>query len=223
MLDRAEVLLAELQRVYTKDLEAHEVSAEALNVTHEVIEKCSNVLDQAMTWAYETQIKPKLVTLPKKGGYFPTATNEQSYRSALGQWNATDLENLAPDLDKRLRSLQPFSDQSNSIFARTRELANKKHTGLAPQVRTEQRRVNVTRQEHGSVSWGLGVTFGSGVSMMGAQIDPHTQLPVPTVGVNVAIEKWVSFHFVEGGEDALTFCRAAVEAARRAVQTLFTD
>ena len=100
-------------------------------------------------------------------------------------------------------------------------LANKKHASLEPQVRKVQRRVNVTRQGQGGVSWGPGVTFGSGVSVMGAPIDPLTQLPVPTAGVDVAIEKWVSFHFKEGGEDALIFCQAAIQAARRAVQTLF--
>lgn len=223
MITRAETLLSDLERVYIRDLGCREVSAEALNITHEVIEKCSNVLDQAMTLAFETQIKPKLVTMPKRGGYFPTAADEQSYRSTLGQWNAADLDVLVPDLDIKLRSLQPFANASNAVFGRIRLLANKKHTSLAPQVRMEQRRVNVTRQGHGGVSWGPGVSFGSGVSIMGAPIDPRTQLPVPTAGMDVTVEKWVSFHFKEGGEDSLTFCRDAVQAARRAVQTLFTD
>lgn len=220
MIQRAETLLAELERVYTRDLKAHEVSAEALNITHEVIEKCSNLLDQAMTLAFDIQIKPKLITLPKRGGYFPAANDEQSYRSTLGKWNAANLDVLVPDLDQKLRSLQPFSNVSNTIFARIKVLASKKHTGLAPQVRKEQRRVNVTRQGQGKVSWGPGVTFGAGVSVMGVPVDPRTQLPIPTAGMDVAVETWVSFHFKEGGEDALIFCRAAVHATRHAVQTI---
>lgn len=220
MIQRAEALLGELEIVYTRDLKAHDVSAEALNITHEVIEKCSNILDQAMTLAFETEIKPKLATPPKRGGHFPAATDEQSYRSTLGQWHAADLDVLVPDLDQKLRSLQPFSNVSNTIFARIKALASKKHSGLAPQVRKEQRRVSATRQGQGVVSWGPGVTFGAGVSVMGTPIDPRTQLPIPTAGLDVAVETWVSFHFKEGGQDALMFCRSAVQATRCAVRTI---
>lgn len=223
MITRAETLLGELEKVYTRDLAAREVTPEALNITHEIVEKCSNILDQAMTLAYETQIKPKLLTPPKRGGYFPAASDEQSYRSALGQWQAANLDALVPDLDRKLRLLQPFSHPSNAIFGRIKVLANKKHAGLAPQVRKEQERVNVSRRGQGGVSWGPGVTFGPGVRVMGAPIDPRTQLPIPTAGVDVTVEKWVSFHFEEGGEDALTFCRDAIRAARRVMQTLFID
>lgn len=221
MIDRAGSLLIELERVYTRDLEAHEVSADALNITHEVVEKCSNILDQAMALAFKNQIKPTLKILPKRGGYFPAASDEQAYRSNLGQWNAADLDVLVPDLDYKLRSLQPFSDKSNTIFARIKALASKKHTSLEPQVRKEKRRVNVTRQGQGSITWGPGVIFGSGVSVMGAPINDLTQLPMPTPGVDVVVETWISFHFEDSGEDALMFCRSAVQAARRAVKTIF--
>lgn len=222
MVGRAEKLLHELEQVYSRDLDAKHVSPEALNITHEVIEKCSNVLDQAMTLAFEREIKPRLTEQPKRGGYFPAAADEQSYRSTLGQWKAADLGTLVPELDRKLRSLQPFTDSSNVIFSRIRELANQKHTGLTPQVRHEQQRVSVTRPgQGGGVSWGPGVRFGPGVSVMGVPIDPRTQMPAHTQGINVAVERWVSFRLEEGGEDALGFCRNAVDAARRAVATMF--
>jgi hypothetical protein len=51
------------------------------------------------------------------------------------------------------------------------------HVDLLPQTRVENRRREVTGQGGGGVSWGDGVTFGSGVSVMGAPMDPHTQRP----------------------------------------------
>lgn len=55
---------------------------------------------------------------------------------------------------------------------------------------------------------------------MGVPIDPRTQMPAHTHGISVAVEKWVSFHFEEGGEDALAFCKSAIEASNRAIETL---
>jgi hypothetical protein len=221
MICRAEKLLVELEAVYARDLNAHQVSPDALNITHEIVEKCSNVLDQAMTLVFERQIKPVIAEPPTRGGYFPAARDEQSYRSTLGQWRATDLQNLLPDLDEKLRSLQPFTNPSNAIFARIKELASKKHTALEPQIRTEERQVSVTAPGGGGVSWGPGVTFGSGVSVMGVPIDPRTQMPVHSQGINIQVENWVSFMLVEGGENALAFCKNAVESVRSAIVTLF--
>ena len=220
MIARAERLLVELQGVYERDLEAKQVSDEALNITHEIVEKCSNTLDQAMTHVFNKHIAPVLAEKPKRGGYFPAAKDEPAYRSALGQWNASKLDELVPELDGKLRSLQPFTSESNAIYARIKELAARKHTGLVPQVRSEQRRVNVERPGSGSVSWGPGVTFGGGVSVMGVPIDPNTQMPAHNNGVNVTVETWVSFHIEGGGENAIPFCKSALDAVRRAVQTM---
>jgi hypothetical protein len=42
---------------------------------------------------------------------------------------------------------------------------------------------------------GAGVTFGSGVSVMGAKIDPLTQLPTENSEVNTKIIIWIDFKF----------------------------
>jgi hypothetical protein len=221
MIARAEKLVAELGAAYDHDLQAQNVSLEALNITHEIVEKCSNVLDQAMTLFFNRKIAPLLVKLPKRGGYFPVARNEDSYRSTMGVWNASDLQTLSPELDAKLRSLQPFSAEENVIYARIRELANKKHTSLVPQVRQEQSRVSVARAGSGGVSWGPGVTFGGGVSVMGAPIEPQTQMPAHNHGIDVSKEIWVNFLFKEGGENALAFCRQAPLATDRVLDVLF--
>lgn len=132
MMVRADKLLEELQKTYERDLASYSVSPEALNLTHEIIEKCSNVLDQAMSSLFEHNIKSLITEFPKRGGYFPAAEDEHAYRSALGQWRVSNLNELAPIIDTKLRSLQPFADQRNAIFARIRVLANAKHTALKP-------------------------------------------------------------------------------------------
>lgn len=222
MLLRANALVSELEKTYHRDLEAKDVSAEARNLTHEILEKCSNILDQAMAIFFEKEIRPLLSELPKRGGYFPVAKDEAAYRSSLGQWKAVDLGVLAPNLDAKLRSLQPFTDSRNSILLRMRELANRKHTSLAPQKRLEDRRVSVAAPGGGSVSWGSGVTFGSGVSVMGVPINPRTQMPAHTQGIDIRVERWVSFHFEDGGENALSFCKESISATRRVVDTLLS-
>jgi hypothetical protein len=223
MIDRAANLLDELERIYERDLASQNVSDDALNLTHEVAEKCSNTLDQIMTLVFEREIKPLISKHPKRGGYFPAAADESSYRSSLGHWNAADLDVLSAITDQKLRSLQPFTKTENRIYARLKLIANRKHTGLSPQKRHEQQRVNVTSPSGGSVSWGPGVTFGAGVSIMGVPIDPRTQMPAHTNGINVAVEKWVSFHFDDNGEDALAFCRESVKATRCAFRVLLNQ
>lgn len=220
MIGRAEKLVAELTGIYSRDLQSQAVSDDALNLTHEVIEKCSNTLDQIMSLTFDREIKPLIAIQPKRGGYFPAALDEASYRSSLGQWNAANLDQIAPALESKLRSLQPFTGSQNSIFFRIRSIANQKHTRLLPQRKKEQRRVSVTSPGGGGVSWGPGVTFGSGVSVMGVPIDPRTQMPVHSQGIDVAVERWVSFHFEDNGDDALEFCKASTEAARRAFEVL---
>lgn len=219
LMQRADKLLTELSTVYQRDLTAKSVSLDALNVTHEVVEKCSNALDQCMSAVFKAHIQPKLDDSKAPKGYFPAAADEMSYRASMGRWGVSKPEELIPDIDAKLRRLQPFTSAENNIYSRIRFLANQKHTGLVPQKKAEQRRVSVTGPS-GGVSWGPGVTFGSGVSVMGVPIDPVTQMPSHSNGVDISVETWVSFRLADGGEDALLFCRQAIAATRRAIKVL---
>lgn len=221
MMDRADKLVGELQSIYNRDLKAKNVSPEALNLTHEIIEKCSNALDQSMSLLFFRAIKPYLQNPREKGGYFPAGKDENSYRSTLGQWGAKDLQIINADADAKLRSLQPFTNGKNDIYARIKAFAAHKHTGLRPQIRTEQRRVNVTRPGAGGVSWGPGVRFSGNVSVMGVPIDPRTQLPAHNNGIDVQIETWINFLIEGTGEDAAGFCKDAIAATRSAIRTMF--
>ena len=222
MLSRADRLLADLEDEYQKCLNEKAVSTGALNLTHEVIEKCTNTLDQLMTHAWTVRIRPTLANPPARGGYFPAARDEAGFRSSLGHWQSTDLDTRDPDFARVLRSYQPMTDRRNEWVGVLRELAAKKHTGLVPQKRQEDRRVTVTGAGGGSVSWGPGVTFGPGVSVMGAPVNPQTQMPVPTPTTKTTVEIWVSF-LIEGTDvNALGFCKQAVAGTEEIVEAFAT-
>jgi hypothetical protein len=103
-----------------------------------------------------------------------------------------------------LESMQPFRDVWLGQFNRLNN--ENKHQDLVEQTKTESRHVTVTGSG-GGVSWGPGVTFGSGVRVMGVPIDPRTQLPVPNDVVKTNITTWVDFKFREGGQSVLPFYR----------------
>ena len=69
------------------------------------------------------------------------------------------------------------------------------------------------------MSWGPGVSFGAGVSVMGAPIDPRTQLPVPNNQVKTEIITWVDFRFKDNGLSALPF----IEQSLKKVEQTFRE
>jgi hypothetical protein len=80
------------------------VTLDVPNLIRETLEKCSNALDQLCP---DCAGRPKLSELPKRGGYFPAARDEQGFRSTMGQWKASDIDKLDPDFACRLRAVQP--------------------------------------------------------------------------------------------------------------------
>jgi hypothetical protein len=98
-----------------------------------------------------------------------------------------------------------------------------KHIDLVPQTRIEERRITVTGPG-GSVSWSAGnVTFGSGVSVSGAPIDPKTQRIVPTPGTMEKIEIWVNFLIAGYEVNAAGFCKDACARVRKLVTELSAE
>ena len=99
------------------------------------------------------------------------------------------------DIYTLLESFQPYHKQ-NEWLAKFNKVNNEnKHSDLVQQTRTEVKRVKVTSPIGGSVSWGPGVVFGAGVQVMGVQIDPRTQLPVPNNSLKTEVITWVDFRF----------------------------
>lgn len=102
--------------------------------------------------------------------------------------------NLSDGIKNIIEKYQPYNGVSwiKYINILNNEL---KHVTLLPQKRHETIQKVVSHPSGGSVSWGSGVTFGSGVRIMGVPIDPTTQMPVPNNIVKTEVIKWIGFTF----------------------------
>lgn len=218
MVIRTEKLLSELTTEYDKCQQKKFVSDDACNITHEILEKCSNALDQLMYAAWSARIAPQLTELPKRGGYFPIARDEKSYKSMLRQWKAESIESMDAEFSRILRECQPMTNPQNEWMAKLRELANKKHSGLLPQTKIENKITTVERGD-GAISWDAGqVRFSPGVVILGAPIDARTQLPKPMPGMHTKSEIWVTFILEGTNLNALGFCQSAVAGTKRLIE-----
>ncbi len=101
-------------------------------------------------------------------------------------------------LDQRIVDvLEKYQPYNNVVVRNFNKLRNKNvHFALTPQKRTETRGVTVSDAYGSTVTWNAdSAVFGEGVSILGAPIDPVTQLPIPTEGVKVEVIKWIDFTF----------------------------
>ena len=222
-LDRADKILADLNLEYQKALGAKVVSDCAINYTHEVAERLRSVLDRIARAYFERHVAPTLSDDEKEKAlvYFPITESEQSFRSVLGRWRSKTLSTDHLDLQKYLESLQPYANQDNLWLKTLNSLAlQSKHIDLVPQIRVEERRITVSSPQGGFVSYGSGVTFGSGVSIMGAPVDPRTQRIGSNTGLTETIEKWVSF-LIEGyNVNAASFCAESCKKVREIAEIM---
>lgn len=218
-LDRADELLKEMLAEYAASLHAKSVSPRAVHLTHEVCERLRSVLDRVTRRYWELHVAPQLSPADRQAAaiYFPIAPDQNSFDSTLGRWRWKAVKGQHQPIYNYLLKLQPFHDSGYHWLMILNDLAVQgKHIDLVPQKRTEERRVTVSNSG-GSVSWGTGVVFGSGVRVMGAPVDPRTQRIVPTPGVTERIETWVSFLIEGHGVNAAGFCQEACAKTRQIV------
>src|SRR3990167_7947922 len=210
-LERARELLQDLEIACNNDLQAKNVSGKTKNLSQEVLTKIKHLLDQVIYKFFEKHYLQNLSEVDKKSAkvYFPIVSKKEDLKSVFGRAKMSDLETKYGDFFNFLDSIQPY----NQDYLWLKYLANyasEKHIKLTPQKKTEIKRVTVSRCS-GSVSWGPGVTFGDGVSVMGVPINPATQMPVPNNVVETKIENWVSFLFDDSDINVLWLCKKSVE------------
>ena len=145
--------------------------------------------------------------------YFPIRSTVGEFAHTIAK-DYPNLQTTAKVVYDTLEGVQPYHDPWLGQFNKLNN--HNKHQDLVEQSRTEERRVTVSRGT-GSVSGGPGVTFGSGVHVMGVPIDPRTQMPVPNPDAKVEVVVWVGFQFKEIGRPVLPF----VEESIRNVDKLF--
>ncbi|PIP52556.1 hypothetical protein COX09_00840 [Candidatus Beckwithbacteria bacterium CG23_combo_of_CG06-09_8_20_14_all_47_9] len=217
-LDRAKELLQELENACNTDLQAKDVSGKTKNLSQEVLLKVKHLLDQSIYKFFEKQYLPSLSDLDKKSAkvYFPTVSKKEDLKSVFGRAKMGDLETRHQDFYKFIESVQPYN-QDYFWLKHLASYSSEKHIRLTPQIKTETKRVTVSRGG-GSVSWGPGVTFGGGVSVMGVPIDPATQMPIPNNVAETKVENWVSFLFEGSDVNVLGLCKKSVEDGEKIIK-----
>jgi hypothetical protein len=199
-----------LKTAYESSLHEKHVREDLKVSIKNIFENLRSCLDYLAQDIFETHCatarKPKRL-------YFPIRATPAEFVSAISK-DYPNLQSTAKVVYDTLEAAQPFHDPWLGQFNKLNN--HNKHQDLVEQTRTEARHVTVSRGG-GSVSWGPGVTFGSGVSVMGVPIDPRTQMPVPNTVAKTEVVIWVDFRFKEIDQPVLLF----VEASLRNVDKLF--
>jgi hypothetical protein len=147
--------------------------------------------------------------------YFPIRSSQADFAQAIAK-DYPGLQGAANGVVDVLEGVQPFKDPWLGLFNKLNN--HNKHQDLVEQTRVEVKQVTVSGGG-GSVSWGPGVTFGSGVSVMGVPIDPRTQMPVPNSVVKTEVVTWVDFKFKKIDQSVLAF----VDASIKNITKIFID
>jgi hypothetical protein len=198
LLKRATADAAGLESSYQTSLHAKHISDDLRVQIKTIFENLRSCLDYMAHDIFESKCSG--VNKPSRL-YFPIRHSAAEFQQAL----TSDFPALAastPIVSAAIEAVQPYNDPWLGKFNKLNN--HNKHQDLVEQTRTEARQVTVSRGG-GSVSWGPGVTFGSGVSVMGVPIDPRTQMPMPNNLVQTNVVTWVDFRFVEVDEPVLGF------------------
>ncbi len=172
VLSKSKLLIEKIEEEYKNSLTLQTVSDELLVDIKDYLGNLRSALDY---------LRAKV-----SGHNFPICKTEKEFENATAD--------LPDELKTMFKKFQPF--QGNEWIGRFNILNNKsKHLTLIPQKRKEIIETRVTHPSGGGVSWSQGVTFGSGVSVMGVPIDPRTQMPIPNNIVKTERITWVSFEF----------------------------
>lgn len=206
LLSRAEDVVPQIEKHYKKSLELKEVSEELKIDIKNLCENLRSVLDYL---AHEIIDSYCPNANPNDRLYFPITRDKDSFENKMKK-SYPDLEKNNKMLYNYLESIQPYQSADAAWLGKFVEIANEnKHQNLLPQERKETRTVKVSRGQ-GSVSWGPGVNFGKGVSVMEVPIDPNTQMPIPNDLVTTEVTLWVDFRFSEVNESVLPLLKKAL-------------
>lgn len=189
---------------YQASLKVKKISEELKVDIKNILENLRSCLDYIARDIHEKFISGTVSRL-----YFPIRHTAGEFQQAI-TLDYGGLEQSAPDVYNIIEKFQPYNDRWLGNFNRLNN--DNKHEDLVEQRRTETKRVTVSSKSGGgSVSWGPGVTFGRGVSVMGVPIDPHTQMPVPNQTTETKIEIWVDFKFAENNESVIPFLVKSID------------
>jgi len=210
LLAKAEDQLRRIEAEYAKSLDAKAVDPQ---LQIDIKNACENMRSALDYIAHDIRERYCPTASAKARFYFPILTDAKTFEVKLNEW-FPGLRKAAPGVAAVLEGVQPFQS-AHEWLGQFNEVNNdNKHGDLVEQVRTERPETKVTSAGGGQVSWGPGVKFGSGVSIMGVPVDPRTQLPVPHPSIKVERITWVDFQFAGIGTSALGLLKKALAGVR---------
>jgi hypothetical protein len=212
LLKKANLDFAELQTAYQSSLHEKQVRDDLKVAIKNIFENLRSCLDYLAQDIFDTHCFP---TRKSDRLYFPIRATPEEFRPAIEK-DFPNLPSTAKDVFNILESIQPYRNAWLGDFNKLNN--HNKHQDLVEQTRSETKQVTVSR-EGGSVSWGPGVTFGSGVSVMGVPIDPRTQMPVPNTVAKTKVTIWIDFRFKEIGQPVIPFIQTSLQN----VEKIFRD
>lgn len=212
LLRKAKADFGDLRAAYDSSLHEKQVREDLKVAIKNIFENLRSCLDYLAHDIFDTHCgsarKPDRL-------YFPIRSTAGEFNQAIAK-DYPDLQSASKAVFDILGAVQPYRDPWLGQFNKLNN--HNKHQDLVEQTRTEARQVTVSRGG-GSVSWGPGVTFGSGVSVVGVPIDPRTQMPVPNTVAKTEVVIWVDFRFKEIDQSVLAF----VEVSLRNVERVFRN
>ena len=221
MADFVEVLLrkcgealAEVETIYARDVATHDLSDDLLYNIRAVVQDCQSALDATATW-----VKDKYLKKSNWKPYFPLGTDPADFAAKIEE-QLKGLTAAQPDITGAFERHQPYQPGKAELGYLHKLARANKHADFSEQTRTEQRGGVTLKRGGTTISYGPGVTFGRGVRLKGVPIDPTTQLPVPTPGVDVAVQIFVGWDFVDPPVPVLTTLQALVHQTRAAVDDI---
>jgi hypothetical protein len=208
LLKKTNAIFSDLKRAYEASLHEKNIREDLKVDIKNIFENLRSCLDYLAHDIFEvccaSSQKPDRL-------YFPIRSSLSEFHQATSK-DYPGLQGTCSSVYDVLESMQPYNDPWLGHF---NQLNNKnKHQDLVEQTRTEARRTTVSNSG-GSVSWGSGVTFGSGVSIMGVPIDPRTQLPVSNNQVKTEVVIWIDFRFKDNDRSVLSFIEESIKNVKQ--------
>jgi hypothetical protein len=214
LINKSRKTFVALKNDYQESLHRKVVSEELKIDIKNIFENLRSCLDYVAHEVFEACIS---VTQPDKL-YFPIRQSRNEFDNAIKK-DFPGLQTAKPSVYNILELVQPYHDKWLGQFNQLNN--NNKHQDLEEQTRTESKRVTVSSPSGGgSVSWGPGVTFGGGVSVMGVPIDPRTQMPVPNNQVKTEVMTWIDFRFKANNESVLSFIEKSITSVENVYRQL---
>jgi len=213
LLKKATADFADLKKAYQSSLSQKHVSDDLKVSIKNIFENLRSCLDYLAQDIFETHCagskKPDRL-------YFPIRATSAEFTKAMAK-DYSGLQGRSKAVYDVVEAIQPYNASWLGSFNKLNN--HNKHQDLVEQTRTEARHVTVS-SGGGTVSWGPGVTFGGGVSVMGVPIDPRTQMPVPNNVVKTDVVTWVDFRFREVDQSVLPFLEESLKKVDDLFRTL---